>query len=82
MLKRILTFSVPSVGDGAAVVLSEVVPGSAKRAGTIAENRYPPDLRDGGILYVLKRPTIPGLFAPVFQSISRGRSAPRWRRWG
>lgn len=30
-----------------------IVPGFfAKRAGTIAENRYPPDLRDGGILHV------------------------------
>ncbi len=47
LLKRMLTFSVPSVGDGAAVVLSDCTRLSAKRAGTIA-GRYPPDLsRDG-----------------------------------
>lgn len=39
-------------GHGLAVVLSDCTRLSAKRAGTIAENRYPPDLRDGGILHV------------------------------
>ncbi len=39
-------------GDGAAVVLPDRARLPAKRAGAVAENRYPSDLGDGGVLDV------------------------------